>query len=117
QGRQFESQLFRSLAAICEAEVAHTTSYHPQCNGKVEWLYGTLKGAIKAHNNIKQADMSPTVLQGLKTALRPNTDHIIVQMAYGSNIRLPGEFFDPPAIQMDPETFVTNFQTLMEELK
>ncbi|GFW64995.1 transposon Tf2-6 polyprotein [Trichonephila clavipes] len=35
QGRQFESQLFRSLAAICGAKVAHATSYHPQCNGKV----------------------------------------------------------------------------------
>lgn len=36
QGRQFESQLFRCLAAICGAKVSHTTSYHPQCNGKIE---------------------------------------------------------------------------------
>ncbi|GFX52405.1 hypothetical protein TNCV_4324231 [Trichonephila clavipes] len=46
QGRQFESQLFRSLAAICGAKVAHATYYHPQCNGKVERLHRTLKGAI-----------------------------------------------------------------------
>ncbi|GFX07157.1 retrovirus-related Pol polyprotein from transposon opus [Trichonephila clavipes] len=53
QGRQFEAELFRSIAAICGAKVAHTTSYHPQCNGKVERLHRTLKGAIKAHNNIR----------------------------------------------------------------
>ncbi|GFT79589.1 uncharacterized protein NPIL_69821 [Nephila pilipes] len=38
-------------------------------------------------------------------------------MVYGSNIRLPGEFFDPPSIQIDPETFVTKLQIFMEELK
>ncbi|GFS94669.1 retrovirus-related Pol polyprotein from transposon opus, partial [Nephila pilipes] len=31
QGREFESQLFRSIAVICGAKVGHTTSYHPQC--------------------------------------------------------------------------------------
>ncbi|GFS67213.1 retrovirus-related Pol polyprotein from transposon opus [Nephila pilipes] len=29
QGRQFESQLLRCLAAICGAKVSHTTPYHP----------------------------------------------------------------------------------------
>ncbi|GFT33871.1 retrovirus-related Pol polyprotein from transposon opus [Nephila pilipes] len=36
QGRQFESQLLRCLAAIYGAKVSHTTPYHPQCNGKIE---------------------------------------------------------------------------------
>ncbi|GFS99978.1 retrovirus-related Pol polyprotein from transposon opus [Trichonephila clavipes] len=63
QGRQFEFQLFRSLAAICGAKVAHATSYHPQCNGKVERLHRT-----KAHNNIKWTEILPTVLLGLRTA-------------------------------------------------
>ncbi|GFS56137.1 uncharacterized protein K02A2.6 [Trichonephila clavipes] len=75
QGRQFESQLFRSLAAICWAKVAHATSYHPQCNGKVEQLHRTLKEAIKAHNIIKWTDTLPTVLLGVRTALRPDTNH------------------------------------------
>ncbi|GFV91545.1 retrovirus-related Pol polyprotein from transposon 412 [Trichonephila clavipes] len=117
QGRQFESQLFRSLAAICGAKVAHATSYHPQCNGKVERLHRTLKGAIKAHNNIKWTETLPTILLGLRTALRPDTNHTIAQMVYGSNIRLPGEFFNPPSIQIDPETFVTTLQTFMDALK
>ncbi|GFX85093.1 retrovirus-related Pol polyprotein from transposon opus [Trichonephila clavipes] len=117
QGRRFESQLFRSLAAICWAKVAHATSYHPQCNEKGERLHRTLKGAIKAHNNIKWTETLPTILLGLRTALRPDTNHTIAQMVYGSNIRLPGEFFNPPSIQIDPETFVTTLQTFMDELK
>ncbi|GFS74572.1 retrovirus-related Pol polyprotein from transposon opus [Trichonephila clavipes] len=61
QGRQFKAELFRSIAAICGAKVAHTTSYHPQCNGKVERLHRTLKGAIKDHNNIRWTESLPTL--------------------------------------------------------
>ncbi|GFY42858.1 retrovirus-related Pol polyprotein from transposon opus, partial [Trichonephila inaurata madagascariensis] len=93
------------LAAICGANVAHTTSYHLQYIGKVKRLHRTLKGAIKAHYNIKLPETFSTVLLGLRTALRPDTNHTIAQMVYGSNIRFPDEFFSPPSIQMDPETF------------
>ncbi|GFW45165.1 hypothetical protein TNCV_716671 [Trichonephila clavipes] len=93
QGRQFEAELFRSIAAICGAKVAHTTSYHPQCNGKVERLHRTLKGAIKAHNNIRWTESLPTVLLGLRAAIRPDISYTIAQMVYGTSIKLPGEFF------------------------
>ncbi|GFW56772.1 retrovirus-related Pol polyprotein from transposon opus [Trichonephila clavipes] len=69
QRRQFESQLFRSLAAICGAKVAHATSYHHQCNGKVEQLHRILKRAIKVHNNFKWTETLPTVLLRLRIPL------------------------------------------------
>ncbi|GFS77071.1 hypothetical protein TNCV_3757081 [Trichonephila clavipes] len=117
QGRQFEAELFRSIAAICGAKVAHTTSYHPQCNGKVERLHRTLKGAIKAHNNIRWTESLPTVLLGLRAAIRPDISYTIAQMVYGTSIKLPGEFFDPPTINMDPQNFVAKLQQHMAELK
>lgn len=117
QGRQFESQLFRNLAAICGAKVSHTTSYHPQSNGKIERQHRTLKGAIKAHNNIRWTESLPTVLLGLRAAIRTDTNHSIAQMVYGTNIKVPGEFFDPPTIKMEQETFVSQLQKFMEELK
>ncbi|GFT00779.1 retrovirus-related Pol polyprotein from transposon opus [Nephila pilipes] len=36
---------------------------------------------------------------------------------YGTNIKLPGKFFGPPTIKMDQETFVSQLQKCMEELK
>ncbi|GFS92492.1 transposon Tf2-9 polyprotein [Trichonephila clavipes] len=117
QGRQFEAELFRSIAAICGAKVAHTTSYHPQCNGKVERLHRTLKGAMKAHNNIRWTESLPTVLLGLRAAIRPDISYTIAQMVYGTSIKLPGEFFDPPTINMDPQNFVAKLQQHMAELK
>ncbi|GFT68640.1 retrovirus-related Pol polyprotein from transposon opus [Trichonephila clavipes] len=117
QGRQFEAELFRSIAAICGAKVAHTTSYHPQCNGKVERLHRTLKGAINAHNNIRWTESLPTVLLGLRAAIRPDISYTIAQMVYSTSIKLPGEFFDPPTINMDPQNFVAELQQHMAELK
>ncbi|GFW02542.1 retrovirus-related Pol polyprotein from transposon opus [Trichonephila clavipes] len=117
QGRQFEAELFRSIATICGAKVAHTTSYHPQCNGKVERLHRTLKGAIKAHNNIRWTESLPTVLLGLRAAIRPDISYTIAQMVYGTSIKLPGEFFDTPTINMDPQNFVAKLQQHMAELK
>ncbi|GFV22585.1 hypothetical protein TNCV_2077771 [Trichonephila clavipes] len=117
QGRQFEAELFRSIAAICGAKVAHTTSYHPQCNGKVERLHRTLKGSIKAHNNIRWTESLPTVLLGLRADVRSDISYTIAQMVYGTSIKLPGEFFDPPTINMDPQNFVAKLQQHMAELK
>ncbi|GFU56960.1 integrase catalytic domain-containing protein [Trichonephila clavipes] len=51
-----------------------------------------------------------------KTASKAFYEHY-AQMVYDSNIRLSGEIFNPPSIQIDPETFVTIFQTFMDELK
>ncbi|KAG8174836.1 hypothetical protein JTE90_017431 [Oedothorax gibbosus] len=110
QERQFESHLFRSLAAVCGGKVLHTTPYHPKYNGKIERCHRTIKCAIKAHGNPKWTVTLPTVLLGLRSAIRPATNHSISQMVYGSHIRLPGEFFDPPIAKMDPETFVTTLQ-------
>ncbi|GFU47711.1 retrovirus-related Pol polyprotein from transposon opus [Nephila pilipes] len=114
---QFDSQLLRSIAAICRAKVGHTTHYHPQCNGKVERLHRILKGAIKAHNDIKWTESLPTVLLGLRAALRPDIKHTIAQMVYGTCIKLPDEFLNPPTINMDPQKFVTKLQQHMEDIQ
>ncbi|GFS95613.1 retrovirus-related Pol polyprotein from transposon opus [Trichonephila clavipes] len=117
QGRQFKAEKFRSIAAICGAKVAHTTSYHPQCNGKVERLHRTLKGAIKAHNNIRWTESLPTVLLGLRAAIRPDISYTIAQMVYGTSNKLPGEFFDPLLLTWIHRILLPNYSNTLAELK
>ncbi|GFX56932.1 retrovirus-related Pol polyprotein from transposon opus [Trichonephila clavipes] len=57
------------------------------------------------------------VLLGLRGAIRPDSNHSIASKVYGTNIKLPGEFFEPPTIKMDQETFVSQLQEFMEDLK
>lgn len=117
QGRQFESQLFRNLAAICGARVQHTTAYHPQCNGKIERLHRTLKAAIRAHKSARWTEVIPTVLLGLRAALKEGKQHTIAQMVYGKTIKLPGEFFDQPRVKCNEEAFTSQLQRHMDLVK
>ncbi|XP_035207542.1 uncharacterized protein LOC118182311 [Stegodyphus dumicola] len=109
--------MFKNLAAICGAKLLHTTPYHLQCNGKIKRFHRTLKAAIKAHNNVKWSDMLPTILLGLRAAIRDGTNYYVAQMVYGTNIRLPGEFFEKPSVHVEPDTFVYNLQQQMALLK
>lgn len=117
QGRQFESELFHNLAKICGAKLPRTTPYHPQTNGKIERFHRTLKSAIKAHNNIHWTETLPTILLGLRAAIRSDASYSISQMVYGTTIRLPGEFFNPPVARLEPETFVSKLQNFMAQLQ
>lgn len=66
---------------------------------------------------IKWLQSLPTVLLGLRSVLRGDTNVTIAQMIHGKSIRLRGEFFEEQKTIMDPETFDKELQKRMEELK
>jgi cleavage and polyadenylation specificity factor subunit 1 len=117
RGAQFSSDIFKTLSRICGIKLSHTTAYHPQCNGKVERLHRSIKSALKAHNNISWSDTLPTVLLGLRTAIRDDTNYTIAEMVYGENIKLPGEFFESKINHTLPTTFLTNLQKCMQLIR
>ncbi|GFX16678.1 retrovirus-related Pol polyprotein from transposon opus [Trichonephila clavipes] len=77
----------------------------------------TLKGAIKAHNNIKWTESLPAVLLGLRAAIRPDISYPIAQMVYGTSIKLPGELFESLLLAWIQKNFVAKLQQNMAELK
>ncbi|GFU68168.1 transposon Tf2-9 polyprotein [Trichonephila clavipes] len=117
QGTQFRSELFKNIGVICGFKVCTTTSYHPQCNGKIERIHRTLKAAIRAHNSVKWTQTLPTVLLGLRSDLRRDTNYTIAQIVYGQTIRLPGEFFETPKNVLDLDTFAEELQKQMDQLQ
>jgi transposase InsO family protein len=58
QGRQFESQLFQSLAKMCGIQLSRTTAHHPTANGLVEHFH-TLKAAIMCHADQQWTEAFP----------------------------------------------------------
>eukprot|EP01135_Chromosphaera_perkinsii_P000446 Nk52_evm1s95 gene=Nk52_evmTU1s95 len=47
RGPQFTSVLFHEVAELLEVHLKKTVAYHPQCNGLVERLNGTLKRILE----------------------------------------------------------------------
>lgn len=119
QGRQFESNLFTSLARLLGIKKLRTTSYHPQSNGLVERWHRTLKAAIIARGNSNEWSKElPTVLLGLRTAIREGCEVSPSQMVYGYNIKIPGIFFNTKKDNISsPEEFVQQLQRTMSNVK
>ncbi|GBN26007.1 hypothetical protein AVEN_141621-1 [Araneus ventricosus] len=88
----------------------HYHRIYPKCNGKNERIHRILKAAIRAHNSVKCPQNLSTVLLGLRSASRGDTNYTIAQMVYGQPIRLPWEFFEKPKSILDADTFTKELQ-------
>lgn len=95
RGRQFESELFKSISALLGAEHRPTTAYHPASNGMVERLHRQLKAAIRCHTDTRWTEVLPMVLLGIRSAWKDDIKSSAAELVYGEPLRLPAEFFTP----------------------
>ncbi|XP_041983391.1 uncharacterized protein LOC121736335 [Aricia agestis] len=118
QGRQFESSLFRTLLQKFGITRIRTTAFHPQSNGQIERWHRTMKTALVARGASTQwADELPTVLLGLRTALREDTKVSPALMTYGTTLRVPSDFFVPSTSKNEDAEFVRKLTETMATLK
>lgn len=103
QGRQFEAEIFQRLTQLLGIDKKRTTAYHPQANGCVERWHRSLKAAIMAHlDNDRWTQILPSVLLGLRSALREDMGASVAEGLYGQPLRLPGEFFEDTPVHQEP---------------
>jgi transposase InsO family protein len=75
QGRQFESQLFHSLAKLCGIQLSRTTAYHLATNRLVERFHRTLKAAIMCHTDQNWTEAFPLILLASANHLKQICKH------------------------------------------
>lgn len=119
QGRQFESNLFYQLMKILGIEKTRTTAFHPQSNGIVERWHRSLKAALMATMSTNSwVNDLPTVLLGLRTAIRSDTGHSASELVYGRNVRLPGDFYDTDRnVDINLDTYVGKLRESISRFK
>ena len=93
RGAQVKSKLWDGLCNQFGIVRNRTTSYHPQSNGMVERFHRQLKAAIMAHKSPNPWTITlPSVLLGVRSAVKELLGRSAAEMIYGTTLRLPGEF-------------------------
>lgn len=117
QGRQFESALFNTLMKKFGITRIRTTAFHPQSNGQVERFHRTMKAALIARGaTTTWSDELPTVLLGLRNALREDNNLSPALMTYGATLRIPSDFFVPTQPNIQDADFVRQLSETMTSL-
>ena len=105
---QFESKLWDGLCNQFGIVRNRTTSYHPQSNGMVERFHSQLKAAIMAHESPNPWTITlPSVLLGVRPAVKELLGRSATEMIYGMTLRLPGEFTERYTV--DAHTNLDNY--------
>lgn len=118
RGRQFESSLFKHLSELAGFQHRKTTAYHPACNGMVERFHRQLKTAITCHGNQNWVESLPLVLLGIRSAHKDDLQATPAELLYGETLRLPGDFFEPYAIDnTDMTDYATRIRMFARSIK
>ena len=91
RGAQFTSKLMQGLCDILSIERIRTTAYHPQTNGVLERLHGTLESILgKAHvKGLDWVKQLPYALFALRQAPNRDTHLSPYELVFGRLARTP----------------------------
>ena len=119
RGSQFESCKFNEFLSYIGCSRVRTTAYHPQSNGLIERFHRRLKEGIKARSSDSWVQVLPSILLGIRTAVRDDTDCSPSEMLYGTALRLPGDLISPESFQskFSPSDFTSLLKETMRNVK
>ena len=94
QGRQFESELIRSICSILQIRKTGTTPYHPQGDGLVERFNRTLLNMLATtvkENPTSWEDHIRKVCFAYNSSIHPTTGYSPFYLMFGRNARSPAD--------------------------
>ncbi|KAL0130255.1 hypothetical protein PUN28_002093 [Cardiocondyla obscurior] len=82
----------------------------------IERFHWTLKAALMCNNQRLWPKVLPTVLLGLRTAIKKDLQASPSEMLFGTTLRLPEEFFTSRSLTANLRVFLNRFQNLMQNI-
>lgn len=120
QGKQFDSQLFKSLTQLLGIKRIRTCAYHPKSNGLIERFHRSLKTSLRCYESASKnwVDHLPLVLLGLRSVFKEDIGCSAAEMVYGTTLRLPNEFFvSSNKDDLDPCSYLAKLRLIMSNVK
>lgn len=114
----FRSNNWIEFMSVMSIRHIKCSPYHPISQGIIERFHRTLKQALTSHNIHSWPDSLPWVLLGLRSSIKTELDFSSAEILYGSQLRLPGEFFeDDNTEHILLPSFVANLKARMRGVK
>jgi cleavage and polyadenylation specificity factor subunit 1 len=117
QERQFESQLFHSMARLCGIQPSRTTAHHPAANGLVKRFHRTLKAVIMCHADQQWTEALPLVLLDIRTSFKADLQTSVAELVYGDPLRIPSELLIPTADPVETAHLFTQLRRHMARFR
>lgn len=117
QGSQFNSFTFLKFLKTFGIEMLRTAAYNPKANGFIERVHRTLKASLMCHSDSSWIEVLPLVLLGLRTAVREEWGHTPAELVYGQTLRLPGELFTAPPLEVSQPDFISKLQAAFSKVR
>ena len=108
RGAQFTSLLWTEMCQFLGSKLCHTTDFHPAANGLNEGFNCSLKVALKCQSSpeLWYRNLS-LVLLGLQSAIKEDMGCAAVEIALGTSIHLPAEYFENSTpVELSEESIV-----------
>ncbi|KYQ53646.1 hypothetical protein ALC60_03311, partial [Trachymyrmex zeteki] len=83
----------------------------------IERWHRTFKAAIMCHAGMNWTRTLSTVMLGLRTHVRLDTNASPAKFVFGTSLRVPGEFVLPDDFTPNPHVFIEEFREYMRKVK
>lgn len=119
QGKNFDSNLLKSVCSRLSIYKTRTTAYHPESDGITERANRTiLSGLIKLCEAQTDWDkVAPLVLMHYRASIHAATGFSPAQMMFGRELQVPLDVLFPPALGTQPATPASYVERLENRLE
>ncbi|XP_029157066.1 uncharacterized protein LOC114936787 [Nylanderia fulva] len=85
--------------------------------GSWDTTHNRVQTAIKCHETTDWVKVLPVVMLGLRNALKEDISTSAAELVYGTQLRIPGEYFSQEEPSQDPFPFLEKLRQAMREIR
>ena len=119
-GGSIAATLWKEVMSKLNVNIQYLALYRPQSMGMIERQHRSIKDSLKASiqdlaekHQDRWLDYLPFIVLGKNSALQPDVGASPNELAFGSNLRIPGQLIQDPTGTIEVLQHVINFDLIL----